>query len=116
MRGEFIHFGHRQCVDRTGFDAISAKHAFGDVDIELAGETLPGPFGVFLADDLDATGRTGSLAEIAAHTTIATIRVAKQAEGTSVTIRNRPLLARVLEGDGAMKHVLKVTFIASHIS
>ena len=53
--GIFIHLRHRQRVDRTGFDAISAKDAFGDVDIEFAGKSLQRSFGILLAEDLDAT-------------------------------------------------------------
>src|SRR2546428_2990872 len=105
--GVLVHLGHRQRVDRAGLDAIAAKDALGDVDVELGRVPGQGEFRIFGAHHLDAAGRTGHLAEVAAHAALRAVVVAQEPQRATMGVRDRPLLPRVLEGDRLDEHVLE---------
>src|SRR5207249_1209145 len=84
---------------------IAAEHALGYVDIELARVPSQGKGLIFGADDFDAVGGAGDLAQIATHAPLSPVIVTQQREGPSVGVRNRPLFSRILKSDGAMEHV-----------
>src|SRR5680860_708446 len=54
MSRKFIDLRHRQGINRTGFDAVSTKHALCNVDVELTGIALKWQAFVFFADNLNA--------------------------------------------------------------
>ena len=62
MSRKFIDLGHRQRIDRTGFDAVSTKHAFGNIDIKFSGIALERESLIFFAKDFNAASRTSSFA------------------------------------------------------
>jgi hypothetical protein len=105
--GVLLHFGHRERVDRAGFDAVSAKDALGDIDVELARVSLKRTGLVFFAHDFDAVRGTGCFTEIAADAAFTPVVVPKESERAPMCIGDRPLLARILERDRAMEHVLE---------
>jgi hypothetical protein len=102
-----IHFRHRQGIDRTGFDAIAAKYALRNIDIEFAGKSLQWKGFIFRTDDLNTMRGTGRFAEITPNATLLSIVISEKTERPAVRVRDRPLLSRVLERNGTMKHVLE---------
>src|SRR5206468_6299483 len=105
--GILVHLGHCQRVDRAGLDAVPAEDALRDVDVELGRVPGQGALRVVGAHHLDAAGRAGRLAEVAAHATLRAVVVAQEPQRTTMSVRDRPLLPRVLEGDGLDEHVLQ---------
>ena len=54
VRRVFVHLGHRQGVHGTGFHAIAAEDAFGDVDVKFLRVPLQWERAILFADHLDA--------------------------------------------------------------
>jgi len=102
-----IHFRHRQGIDRTGFDAIAAKYALRNIDIKFAGKSLQWKRLIFRTDDLNTMRGTGRFAEITPNATLLSIIISEKPERSTVRVRDRPLLSRILERNGTMKHVLE---------
>src|SRR5690349_14537301 len=103
----FVHFRHRQGIDRTRFDAIAAKYALRNIDIKFAGKSLQWEGLIFGTNDLDAMGGTGRFTEITPHAPLLSIVISQQAECPPVRVRNRPLFPGILERNGTMKHMLE---------
>ena len=102
-----IHLRHGQRIDRTGFHAIPAKHAFGNINVKLGRIPLQRQGLIFFTDDLDAPGRTGYLAEVTPDAPFLPIVVPQQAQCSTMRVRDRSLFTRILEGHRTMKHVLE---------
>jgi hypothetical protein len=107
VSGIFIHFRHRQGIDRTRLDAIAAEYALRNIDIKFTGKTLQWQRLIFRTDDLNAAGWTGRFAEIASDATFLPIVIPQEAERPPMRVRNRSLFPRVLKRNRAMKHVLE---------
>src|SRR5690348_11512373 len=107
MGGIFIHLRHRQGIDRTGFDAIAAKYALRNIDIEFAGKSLQGKRLIFRTNDFNTMRGTGRFAEVTPDATLLSIVISEKAECPAVRVRDRPLLSRILERNGTMKHMLE---------
>src|SRR5579863_65872 len=102
----FVHLGHAQRIDRTGFHAKSAEDALRHIDIKCPREADKDAALLALGGDhLDTMRRAGGLAQIASDAALGSVVIAKQAKGAPARVRNVPLDVGILEGDFPDEHM-----------
>src|SRR6267142_1699079 len=92
-------------VRGAGFLAIAAKDAARKVDTEEL--RIPPPVFVLRRLQCDAIDRTGNRAQVARHTALTAIRIARKNDPAAVARREIRLLLRILNGDSFLEGVEK---------
>src|SRR5262249_61150516 len=92
--------GHAERVHRTGFDTHAAEETAGHVHVVFFGIPLRRLTGHFRADHTDDTRGAGGFAQVASHTLLGAIVIAKEREHAPIVVRQVAFLERGLDRDG----------------
>src|SRR5208283_1195989 len=116
---KFAHLEIRRQLDgirRAGFLAIAAKDATREIDTEEL--RIPAPFLVLRRLQRDAIDRADNRAQVARHTALSAVRIARKNDPAAVARREIRLLLRILNRnpllEGVEEHVPDASKYAKH--